>query len=103
MQADLILELENDVSKAMKQEKVYEDAIEQLQAEQDALEAENAKLRKGQGSSDRQGKQPPSAYGESSGLMYAAYPAASSGLLAMAPTGIDGTHAAEQVSRHAIL
>lgn len=48
-QADQILELESDVTKAKKQEKVYEDAIEQLQAEQDALEAENAKLRKGQG------------------------------------------------------
>jgi hypothetical protein len=55
-QADLIVELENDVAKAKKQEKVYEDAIEQLQAEQDALEAENAKLRKGgQGAPDRQG------------------------------------------------
>jgi dynactin 1 len=53
-QADLIVELENDVVKAKKQEKVYEDAIEQLQAEQDALEAENVKLRKGQGG-DRQG------------------------------------------------
>ncbi|KAK4685386.1 dynactin 1, partial [Tremellales sp. Uapishka_1] len=48
-QADAIIELENDVAKAKKQEKVYEDAIEQLQAEQDALEAENARLRKGQG------------------------------------------------------
>jgi dynactin 1 len=46
-QADLIIELENDITKAKKQEKVYSDAIEQLQAEQDALEAENAKLRKG--------------------------------------------------------
>ena len=46
-QADMILELENDVAKAKKQEKVYEEAIEQLQAEQDALEAENEKLRKG--------------------------------------------------------
>jgi dynactin 1 len=53
-QADLIVELENDVVKAKKQEKVYEDAIEQLQAEQDALEAENVRLRKGQGG-DRQG------------------------------------------------
>lgn len=55
-QADLIIELENDVAKAKKQEKVYEDAIEQLQAEQDALEAENARLRKGQGTADRQGE-----------------------------------------------
>lgn len=56
-QADIIIELENDVAKARKQEKVYEDAIEQLQAEQDALEVENARLRKGQGQSkDRQGE-----------------------------------------------
>ncbi|WVN86516.1 uncharacterized protein L203_101680 [Cryptococcus depauperatus CBS 7841] len=54
-QGDIIVELESDVAKAKKQEKVYEDAIEQLQAEQDALEAENARLRKGQGqSADRQ-------------------------------------------------
>lgn len=46
-QADQIIELENDLTKAMKQEKVYSDAIEQLQAEQDALEGENARLRKG--------------------------------------------------------
>ena len=46
-QADTIIELENDLTKAKKQEKVYSDAIEQLQAEQDALEAENARLRKG--------------------------------------------------------
>ncbi|RXK41589.1 dynactin 1 [Tremella mesenterica] len=45
-QADIIVELENDVAKAKKQEKVYEDAIAQLQSEQDALEAENARLRK---------------------------------------------------------
>lgn len=54
-QAEMIIELENDVSKAQKQEKVYEEAIEQLQAEQDALEAENAKLRKGQGQAQGQG------------------------------------------------
>ena len=46
-QADTIIELENDLTKAKKQEKVYSDAIEQLQAEQDALEVENARLRKG--------------------------------------------------------
>lgn len=51
--ADQILELENDVAKAKKQEKVYEDAIEQMQEELDGLENENAKLRKGHGM-DRQ-------------------------------------------------
>ncbi|WVQ96736.1 hypothetical protein IAU59_003843 [Kwoniella sp. CBS 9459] len=52
-QTDIIVELENDVAKAKKQEKVYEDAIEQLQAEQDSLEAENARLRKGQNAGER--------------------------------------------------
>ena len=52
-QVDQIVELENDVAKAKKQEKVYEDAIEQLQKDLDVLEAENAKLGKGQ-SGDRQ-------------------------------------------------
>lgn len=37
------------MAKSKKQEKVYEDALEQLQAELDSLEAENATLRKGQG------------------------------------------------------
>lgn len=54
-QADTIMELENDVAKVKKQEKVYTEAIEQMQAEQDALEAENAKLRKGHGV-DHQGE-----------------------------------------------
>ncbi|KAL1412932.1 hypothetical protein Q8F55_000681 [Vanrija albida] len=48
-QADMILELENDIAKAKKQEKVYEDAIEALQAEQDSIEVENARLRKNGG------------------------------------------------------
>lgn len=45
-QADHILELEREIAKARKQEKEYEDAIEQLQADQADLEAENAKLRR---------------------------------------------------------
>jgi dynactin 1 len=58
-QADMILELENDVAKAKKQEKVYEDAIEQMQAELDALEGENVKARTGTGhASDRQRELP---------------------------------------------
>ncbi|ODO01512.1 hypothetical protein I350_06332 [Cryptococcus amylolentus CBS 6273] len=52
-QADDIVELENDVAKAKKQEKVYADAVEQLQREVNALENQNAELRKGQGG-DRQ-------------------------------------------------
>ena len=47
-QADQIVDLENDVAKAKRQEKVYEDAIEQLQKDLDLLEAENAKLGKGE-------------------------------------------------------
>lgn len=53
-QADQIVELENDVAKAKRQEKVYEDAIEQLQKDLDLLEAENAKIGKGD-------RQPPTA------------------------------------------
>ncbi|WVQ72856.1 hypothetical protein IAR50_002417 [Cryptococcus sp. DSM 104548] len=54
-QADDIVELENDVAKAKKQEKVYADAVEQLQQEVNALENQNAELRKGQGQGgDRQ-------------------------------------------------
>jgi dynactin 1 len=45
-QADHILELEREIAKARKAEKEYEDAIEQLQADQADLEAENAKLRR---------------------------------------------------------
>lgn len=48
-QADHILDLERDIAKAKKQEKEYEDAIEQLQADQADLEAENAKLRRRRG------------------------------------------------------
>jgi dynactin 1 len=80
-QADQILELENDITKAKKQEKVYSDAIEQLQAEQDALEAENAKLRKGQGVDVRDGGAVP-------GLGELLVPAA----------GLESSQLAEQVS-----
>ncbi|BEJ17135.1 hypothetical protein CspHIS471_0605360 [Cutaneotrichosporon sp. HIS471] len=45
-QADHILELEREIAKSRKQEKEYEDAIEQLQADQADLESENAKLRR---------------------------------------------------------
>lgn len=67
-QADQIIELENDVAKAKKQEKVYSDAIEQLQAEQDGLEAENAKLRKGQGVDAKGVSAPGPSYGD--GLLF---------------------------------
>lgn len=45
-QADTILDLENELSKGKKQEKVYEDAIEQLQAELDAAEAEITRVKR---------------------------------------------------------
>ncbi|KAK2464772.1 hypothetical protein APHAL10511_003190 [Amanita phalloides] len=44
-QADAILDLESELSKARKQERAYEEAMEQLQADLDVLEQENAKLK----------------------------------------------------------
>ncbi|KAJ3503186.1 hypothetical protein NLJ89_g8547 [Agrocybe chaxingu] len=44
-QADAIVELENELIKARKQERAYEEAMEQLQADLDALEQDNAKLK----------------------------------------------------------
>ncbi|KAI0756147.1 dynactin [Daedaleopsis nitida] len=44
-QADAIVDLENELAKARKQERAYEEAMEQLQADLDAQEQENAKLK----------------------------------------------------------
>ncbi|KDQ62879.1 hypothetical protein JAAARDRAFT_28852 [Jaapia argillacea MUCL 33604] len=44
-QADTITDLEGELSKARKQERAYEEAMEQLQADLDVLEQENAKLK----------------------------------------------------------
>lgn len=44
-QAETIAELETEISKARKQEKSYEEAIEQLQSDLDVLEQDNAKLK----------------------------------------------------------
>lgn len=44
--ADVIVELENDVQKAKRQEKVYEDAIEQVQRELEEVERELAGYKK---------------------------------------------------------
>ncbi|KAF8893676.1 dynein associated protein-domain-containing protein [Gymnopilus junonius] len=44
-QADAIVELEGELSKAKKQERAYEEAMEQLQADLDTLEQDNAKLK----------------------------------------------------------
>ena len=44
-QTDTIVELEGELSKARKQERAYEEAMEQLQADLDALEQDNVKLK----------------------------------------------------------
>ncbi|KAI0801398.1 dynactin [Fomes fomentarius] len=44
-QADTITDLENELAKARKQERAYEEAMEQLQADLDALEQDNSKLK----------------------------------------------------------
>ena len=44
-QADHITELESELAKAHKQERAYEEAMEQLQADLDTLEQDNAKLK----------------------------------------------------------
>ena len=44
-QADMIVDLENELSKARRQERAYEEAMEQLQADLDSLEQDNAKLK----------------------------------------------------------
>ncbi|OCH92962.1 dynactin [Obba rivulosa] len=44
-QADTIADLESELTKARKQERAYEEAMEQLQADLDALEQDNAKLK----------------------------------------------------------
>lgn len=53
-QSDTIVELELELSKARKQERAYEEAMEQLQADLDTLEQDNAKL-KSVTTSERQG------------------------------------------------
>ena len=79
-QADQIIELENDVAKAKKQEKVYEDAIEQLQKDLDVLEAENAQLGKRHTGDPRQSQ--------------GSFPEP----MHLGVTGIEASHLAEQVS-----
>ncbi|KAH7920934.1 hypothetical protein BV22DRAFT_1097308 [Leucogyrophana mollusca] len=44
-QADTVVDLEIELSKARKQERAYEEAMEQLQADLDTLEQDNAKLK----------------------------------------------------------
>ena len=54
-QADAITDLENERSKARKQERAYEEAMEQLQADLDALEQDNAKLKQAASATEKQG------------------------------------------------
>lgn len=54
-QADTIVDLEGELSKARKQERAYEEAMEQLQADLDTLEQDNAKLKTLTAGQERQG------------------------------------------------
>lgn len=54
-QADAIVDLETELQKARKQEKAYEDAMEQLQTDLDAFEQENSKLKQAAASAEKQG------------------------------------------------
>lgn len=53
-QAEAIAELESEIAKAKKQEKSYEEAIEQLQSDLDALEQDNVKLKAMTAGTERQ-------------------------------------------------
>jgi dynactin 1 len=55
-QADTIVDLENEIAKSKKQDRAYEDAIEQLQADLDTAELEIAKLKAAPNGPERQGK-----------------------------------------------
>ena len=54
-QADTIHGLESELSKARKQERAYEEAMEQLQTDLDVLEQDNAKLKAAGVGHERQG------------------------------------------------
>ncbi|KAF5355284.1 hypothetical protein D9758_006088 [Tetrapyrgos nigripes] len=62
-QGDTIVDLENELVKARKQERSYEEALEQLQADLDVLEQENTKLKTLTAGQEKQvvGPQPPEA------------------------------------------
>lgn len=57
-QADTINDLESELGKARKQEKSYEEAIDQLQHDLDALEQDNIKLKALANNPERQGLRP---------------------------------------------
>lgn len=54
-QADTIVQLENELIKARKQERAYEEAMEQLHADLDALDEENARLQALTAGQEKQG------------------------------------------------
>jgi len=54
-QAEAMLELEGELVKSKKQERAYEEAIEALQGDLDAMEQDNVKLKQNQASGDRDG------------------------------------------------
>jgi len=54
-QADTINDLETELSKARKQERSYEEAIDQLQHDLDTLEQDNMKLKALANNPERQG------------------------------------------------
>ncbi|KNZ76316.1 Dynactin, 150 kDa isoform [Termitomyces sp. J132] len=58
-QTDTIANLENEITKAKRQERAYEEAMEQLQADLDALEQDNAKLKTLAAGQERQGIRQP--------------------------------------------
>lgn len=55
-QADVITDMEDQLSKARQQEVDYQKAMEQLQGELGVLEQENSKLKQNLNNVDRQGK-----------------------------------------------
>ncbi len=55
-QADTIVELENELIKARKQERAYEEAMEQLHADLDALDKENGRLQALTARQEKQGE-----------------------------------------------
>ena len=53
-QADTIVGLETEINKGKEQERAYEEAIEQLQVDIDAIEQENARLKSLSAGQERQ-------------------------------------------------
>ena len=54
-QADMVVDLEAELAKARKEKQAYDEAMEQLQTDLDALEQENAKLKTQTAAGERQG------------------------------------------------